>query len=108
MPRDTYTKSLLGSDVYAKVRDTPVLVVGAGGIGCELCELSLSGSQLLLARWLVTQFEGRREKSCHQLYDEGLVSIVEMTAGMCVGSVGFCGNKRGSAGLLEATPRVSG
>ncbi|RSH95232.1 E1 ubiquitin-activating protein uba2 [Saitozyma podzolica] len=36
MPRATHTKSLLGPEVYAKVRDTRVLVVGAGGIGCEL------------------------------------------------------------------------
>lgn len=36
MPRSTYTEVLLGQEVYKKVRETKVLVVGAGGIGCEL------------------------------------------------------------------------
>lgn len=36
MPRSTYTEALLGPEVYKKVRGTKVLVVGAGGIGCEL------------------------------------------------------------------------
>lgn len=36
MPRSTYTEALLGQEVYKKVRETKVLVVGAGGIGCEL------------------------------------------------------------------------
>ncbi|WWC91097.1 uncharacterized protein L201_006038 [Kwoniella dendrophila CBS 6074] len=36
MPRSTYTEALLGSDLYKKVRETKLLVVGAGGIGCEL------------------------------------------------------------------------
>ncbi|WWD21375.1 hypothetical protein CI109_105860 [Kwoniella shandongensis] len=36
MPRSTYTKALLGPELFAKVRDTKILVVGAGGIGCEL------------------------------------------------------------------------
>ena len=42
MPRDSHTRSLLGPDVYKKVQETPILVVGAGGIGCELCELPVS------------------------------------------------------------------
>ncbi|KGB75813.1 ubiquitin-like 1-activating enzyme E1 B [Cryptococcus deuterogattii 99/473] len=36
MPRSTYTEALLGPEVYRKVRETNILVVGAGGIGCEL------------------------------------------------------------------------
>ncbi|WVW79473.1 hypothetical protein I302_101442 [Kwoniella bestiolae CBS 10118] len=36
MPRSSYTKSLLGPELYQKVRKTKILVVGAGGIGCEL------------------------------------------------------------------------
>ncbi|KAL0247851.1 hypothetical protein I308_103929 [Cryptococcus tetragattii IND107] len=36
MPRPTYTEALLGPEVYRKVRETKILVVGAGGIGCEL------------------------------------------------------------------------
>ncbi|OCF35672.1 ubiquitin-like 1-activating enzyme E1 B [Kwoniella heveanensis BCC8398] len=36
MPRSTYTEALLGPELYSKVRDTKILVVGAGGIGCEL------------------------------------------------------------------------
>ncbi|ADV23124.1 Ubiquitin activating enzyme E1, putative [Cryptococcus gattii WM276] len=36
MPRSTYTEALLGPEVYRKVRETKILVVGAGGIGCEL------------------------------------------------------------------------
>ncbi|WVR08953.1 hypothetical protein IAU60_006012 [Kwoniella sp. DSM 27419] len=36
MPRSTSTEALLGPELYKKVRDTKLLVVGAGGIGCEL------------------------------------------------------------------------
>ncbi|WRT69172.1 uncharacterized protein IL334_006156 [Kwoniella shivajii] len=36
MPRSTYTEALLGPELYKKVRETKILVVGAGGIGCEL------------------------------------------------------------------------
>lgn len=39
MPRSSHAQALLGPDLYQRVRETPVLVVGAGGIGCELCEL---------------------------------------------------------------------
>ena len=39
MGRLDSTKALLGPEVFEKVRTTPVLVVGAGGIGCELCQL---------------------------------------------------------------------
>lgn len=34
--RDTYARTLLGAETYARVRSAKVLVVGAGGIGCEL------------------------------------------------------------------------
>ncbi|WWC72995.1 uncharacterized protein I206_106959 [Kwoniella pini CBS 10737] len=36
MSRSTYTEALLGPELYRKVRETKILVVGAGGIGCEL------------------------------------------------------------------------
>lgn len=50
MPRETASRSILGEETYKKVRETPILVVGAGGIGCELCELrSLSGSDCCLS-----------------------------------------------------------
>ncbi|KAK5009522.1 E1 ubiquitin-activating protein uba2, partial [Elasticomyces elasticus] len=35
MPRDRYLKQSLGS-LYTKIRSARILVVGAGGIGCEL------------------------------------------------------------------------
>ncbi len=38
MPRLSHTQALLGPELSQKVRETPVLVVGAGGIGCELRE----------------------------------------------------------------------
>jgi ubiquitin-like 1-activating enzyme E1 B len=38
MGRLSSTEAILGPELFAKVRDTPILVVGAGGIGCELCE----------------------------------------------------------------------
>jgi ubiquitin-like 1-activating enzyme E1 B len=34
--RDTYARTLLGEDTYRRVRESKILVVGAGGIGCEL------------------------------------------------------------------------
>ncbi len=36
--RASQAKALLGDDLYHRVRDSKVLVVGAGGIGCELRE----------------------------------------------------------------------
>jgi ubiquitin-like 1-activating enzyme E1 B len=38
MGRLSGTEALLGPDLFSKVRETPVLVVGSGGIGCELRE----------------------------------------------------------------------
>jgi hypothetical protein len=46
MARSTYVEALLGAETFAKVRNTKILVVGAGGIGCELREpLSLLSSR---------------------------------------------------------------
>ncbi|KAK4684494.1 ubiquitin-like 1-activating enzyme E1 B, partial [Tremellales sp. Uapishka_1] len=36
MPRLSSTRALLGEETFQKVRETKLLVVGAGGIGCEL------------------------------------------------------------------------
>lgn len=36
--RDSQTASLLGPELFEKVRNAKLLVVGAGGIGCELRE----------------------------------------------------------------------
>lgn len=38
MGRLSSTEALLGPELFARVRETPVLVVGSGGIGCELRE----------------------------------------------------------------------
>lgn len=38
MGRLSHTEALLGPELFKKVRTTPILVVGAGGIGCELCK----------------------------------------------------------------------
>lgn len=44
MPRDTHLRRVLGDDTYTKLRNTTVLMVGAGGIGCELLKnLVLTG-----------------------------------------------------------------
>jgi len=36
MPRSTHAKAILGPEFYVKLAETRALVVGAGGIGCEL------------------------------------------------------------------------
>ena len=38
MPRYSYVEALLGAETFAKVKESRILVVGAGGIGCELRE----------------------------------------------------------------------
>jgi ubiquitin-like 1-activating enzyme E1 B len=38
MARYSYAEALLGAETFAKVKDSKILVVGAGGIGCELRE----------------------------------------------------------------------
>lgn len=40
MARSTSVQTLLGADTFEKVKNTRILVVGAGGIGCELRESS--------------------------------------------------------------------
>ncbi|KAI8388277.1 uncharacterized protein BYT42DRAFT_491430 [Radiomyces spectabilis] len=46
MSRETYNKRILGEALYAKVASSHILLVGAGGIGCELLkDLVLSGFQ---------------------------------------------------------------
>jgi hypothetical protein len=35
--RDTHAAAILGPELHARLPDTRVLLVGAGGIGCELC-----------------------------------------------------------------------
>lgn len=36
MSRSTHARAILGGD-YERLESTKVLLVGAGGIGCELC-----------------------------------------------------------------------
>lgn len=36
--RTAHAKAILGPELHAQLPNTKVLLVGAGGIGCELCE----------------------------------------------------------------------
>ena len=38
--RTLHAEAILGPELHPRLRDTKVLLVGAGGIGCELCECS--------------------------------------------------------------------
>ena len=38
MARGTHTAAILGPELYSRLPNTRILLVGAGGIGCELCE----------------------------------------------------------------------
>lgn len=44
MVRGTHAAAILGPELYSRLPNTRVLLVGAGGIGCELCESPLSHS----------------------------------------------------------------
>ena len=38
MARGTHAAAILGPELYSRLPNTRILLVGAGGIGCELCE----------------------------------------------------------------------
>ena len=38
MARGTHVAAILGPELYSRLPNTRVLLVGAGGIGCELCK----------------------------------------------------------------------
>jgi len=40
MSRYTHAQSILGAEAHSKIETVPILIVGAGGIGSELCELT--------------------------------------------------------------------
>jgi len=40
--RSAHAQALLGKNAFSKIRHSKVLVVGAGGIGCELCEYHIN------------------------------------------------------------------
>ena len=44
MARGTHAAAILGPELYSRLPNTRVLLVGAGGIGCELCESPLPHS----------------------------------------------------------------
>jgi hypothetical protein len=46
MARSTSVQALLGADTFEKVKNTKILVVGAGGIGCELRKSSTRADEV--------------------------------------------------------------
>ena len=46
--RTAHAKAILGPELFSQLADTSVLLVGAGGIGCELCALSATDTQIVV------------------------------------------------------------
>lgn len=57
--RASYARAILGPTLHNRLPQTKVLLVGAGGIGCELCTLLI----IYLLAWY-SQFENCSEEHC--------------------------------------------
>lgn len=51
MARGTHAAAIIGPELYSRLPNTRVLLVGAGGIGCELCE-SPFHMTATMSRWI--------------------------------------------------------
>lgn len=47
MQRESHIRTLYGQDFSSQIKNTRILIVGSGGIGCELCKQFLNSRNLL-------------------------------------------------------------
>jgi hypothetical protein len=59
MSRSTHAKAILGEELYSKLKSSKTLVIGAGGIGCELCKSPFESALVPLTYLPVPSEESR-------------------------------------------------
>lgn len=68
--RIIHAEAILGSELHSKLKDTRVLLVGAGGIGCELREWTPSD----LSLWHTTCTNDSSQEYCSHWFWQNYIA----------------------------------